>query len=96
MTDQIYLHEFRDGVVPLGPGSDRDLGFQERAEPGVGPAARRFSMSQLEPLTVRTKERRLFNNNGLLNNLRPHVRCLRMLALPPKADPKRSGQENKP
>jgi hypothetical protein len=35
VADQIDLHESRDGVVPLGPGPDRDLGFQERAGLGV-------------------------------------------------------------
>jgi hypothetical protein len=47
VADQVDLHKPRDGVVPLGPGPDRDLGFQQRAGLGVGSPAR----DQLRPFT---------------------------------------------
>jgi hypothetical protein len=40
VADQIDLHKPWDRVVPLGPGPDGDLGFQQRAGLGVGPAPR--------------------------------------------------------
>lgn len=36
--DQVDLHEPGPGLVPVGPGPDRDLGFQQRAGFGQRPA----------------------------------------------------------
>ena len=46
VADQVDLHKARDRVVPLGPGADRDLGFQQGPRLGVGPSAR----DQFRPL----------------------------------------------
>lgn len=40
VAHQVDLHEPRDGVIPFGPGADRDLGFEQRARLGMGPSPR--------------------------------------------------------
>jgi len=41
VADEIVLHKSRDGVIPLGPSPDRDLGLQRGAWRGMGPAPRK-------------------------------------------------------
>jgi len=43
MTDQIDLHKPGDGVVPLGPGADRNLRLQQCSRFGMGPPPRHHS-----------------------------------------------------
>lgn len=40
MVDQVDLQEPLDGVVPLGPGPDRDLGLQQGARFGMRASVR--------------------------------------------------------
>jgi hypothetical protein len=40
VADQVDLHKPRNGIVPLGPGPDRDLGFEQGAGLGMGPPPR--------------------------------------------------------